>query len=114
MKAMGNVIVNAVCFGIDFDRNENLGPPLAVYLSFISLMIVTISGSLLLVKPRDVRRKDGTAITGLVEETSFLVELKAVMNLIYDSKALLLIPCLFVAQFQPIVQNLILGKFSLF
>lgn len=110
MKASGNLIASALVLGINAHNMTSAGVPLSVYLTFICIMLAAMCVALLLVKPENVRRSDGTAIA-IFQRESFLGELKEVSKLVFDFKAMLLVPCLAVAEFQLILQPSISGKF---
>jgi hypothetical protein len=113
LKAAGNLIGSAVVLGIAAPGKKSGGVPMAVYIIFIVIMVVAMSFALLLCRPADVRRKDGTAIAVFKKET-YAVEFKNVAKLVFDLKAMLLVPCLIVAEFQLILQPGISGTCSLF
>lgn len=72
-------------------------------------MLVAMCLSLLLCKPEDVRRADGEAIA-IFQSRSFKEELVDVSRLVFDYKAMLLVPGLFVGEFLLILQPTISGK----
>ncbi|KAH8646240.1 hypothetical protein BX600DRAFT_519078 [Xylariales sp. PMI_506] len=110
MKAAGNVVASALVLGIDIHDTSSEGVPTAVYATFLCIMLLSMAVALLLVKPEDVRRKDGTALA-VFDRQGFLDEVRAVAGCVFDLKAMLLVPCLLVADFQLILQPGISAKF---
>lgn len=109
MKALGNLIASSLVLGINVNNTTTAGVPIAVYVTFICIMFVAMATALLMIKPENVRRRDGTAIAIFQRET-FLEEFKGVAKLVFDFKAMLLVPCLIVAEFQLILQPGISGE----
>ncbi|OKL60161.1 hypothetical protein UA08_04897 [Talaromyces atroroseus] len=103
MTSFGNLIASFLVLGININDEANDGVPLSVYLSFIGIMLVLGFASFILVKPKDVRRKDGTALA-VYKEESIITELKNVCRLVFDWKAMALCPALFVAEYLLILQ----------
>ncbi|OJJ45198.1 hypothetical protein ASPZODRAFT_2109441 [Penicilliopsis zonata CBS 506.65] len=110
MKAAGNVVASALTLGLTANNRSSSGVPTAVYVAFICIMLAAMALAVLVVKPEKVRRRDGTAIA-IFHHDSFKQEFQAVARLVFDHKAMLLVPCLIVADFQLILQPQISAKF---
>ena len=63
LKVAGNLLGSSVVLGITAPgKRKSGGVPTAVYIAFIVIMLVATIFALLLCKPKDVRRKDDTAL----------------------------------------------------
>ena len=103
MQAFGNIVASCLVLGINTHNVTNGGVPLAVYLTFIGIMCFATGVAWFLVKPEEVRRKDGSALA-IYKHESLLQEFRNVSKLVFDWKAMALTPALFVTEFVLILQ----------
>ena len=64
-----NMIASSLVLGINAHRS-NSGVPTSVYVTFICIMLLAMSLALLLERPEDLRREDGSAIAIFQHERS--------------------------------------------
>ncbi|EXJ85985.1 hypothetical protein A1O1_06354 [Capronia coronata CBS 617.96] len=103
MQAFGNLVAACLVLGINISNVSSGGVPLSVYLTFIGIMCGATALTWFLIKPEDVRRKDGTALA-IYKHESLIKEVVSVCKLVFDWKAMALAPALFVTEFVLILQ----------
>lgn len=90
--ALGSSIGAAIAFGVNYSKTEAAsGSPTAIYLIFIIIeMVAIVIGFFFIVHPREIRRKDGTAIAIFQDKRTFREEASAYLALLKDWKIMVL------------------------